>query len=211
MYLHLFYSTVENAPDNSAAPESAAPNVEQSVHKEVDQNYVADNSAAHESTAAETVCPLCESQPDSHDRLFVECSLSSQVWLMTRDLAACYAQCSTKNGGYIVACIIPFSSKSTAWSLIATSVVAAFAYYVWQERNNRLFQKQSRRVEQLRVVMYLCHCSSQIDVSSVQEFSKCRLGRFQITLCLMARKNWNWSVYVLHACGLQVKLKLIRG
>lgn len=71
---------------------------------------------------------------------------------MTRDLAVMHNVAPRMED--IVTCIIPFSSKSTAWSVIARSVVAAFAYYVWQERNNRLFQKQSRRVEQLRVVIY---------------------------------------------------------
>nr|GEU70749.1 hypothetical protein [Tanacetum cinerariifolium] len=32
-------------------------------------------------------CPLCESQPDSHEHLFFECPFSTQVWLHMRDLA----------------------------------------------------------------------------------------------------------------------------
>ncbi|GKA14077.1 hypothetical protein Tco_0693723 [Tanacetum coccineum] len=50
----------------------------------------------------------------------------------------------------IVAALIPISNKSSVKSAIARLVVAASSYYIWQERNNRIFKKKSRKVEQLR-------------------------------------------------------------
>ncbi|GKD13040.1 lysine histidine transporter-like 8 protein [Tanacetum coccineum] len=50
----------------------------------------------------------------------------------------------------IVAALIPISNKSSVKSVIARLVVAASSYYIWQERNNRIFKKKSHKVEQLR-------------------------------------------------------------
>lgn len=32
-------------------------------------------------------CPLCKVQPDSHERLFFECSFSSQVWSLITSIS----------------------------------------------------------------------------------------------------------------------------
>ncbi|GKG03856.1 hypothetical protein Tco_0314243, partial [Tanacetum coccineum] len=40
--------------------------------------------------------------------------------------------------------IIPMSKKKNARSVIAKLVFAAASYFIWQERNNRLFKNQKR-------------------------------------------------------------------
>ena len=50
----------------------------------------------------------------------------------------------------MVAALTPISHKRSAKSVIARLVVAASAYFIRQERNNRIFKKRSRKVEQLR-------------------------------------------------------------
>nr|GEW37888.1 hypothetical protein [Tanacetum cinerariifolium] len=45
--------------------------------------------------------------------------------------------------------IIPFTSRRTTKSVIAKLVIAASAYYIWQERNDRLFKNSKRSVNQI--------------------------------------------------------------
>ena len=96
-------------------------------------------------------CPLCETQPDSHEHLFFECAYSSQVWSYMRGLA--FMDNIPSRMEDIVAALIPISSKSSIKSVIARLVVAASSYFIWQERNNRIFKKSSRKVEKLRDVI----------------------------------------------------------
>lgn len=53
----------------------------------------------------------------------------------------------------ILAWLYQLSTKSSAKSICAHLVVAASAYFVWQEHNNRIFNKKSRKVEQVRDVI----------------------------------------------------------
>nr|GEU87335.1 hypothetical protein [Tanacetum cinerariifolium] len=64
-------------------------------------------------------CPLCDSVPNSHGQLFFECSFSSQVW-----------------------------AKTTV-SILFKIVVAATSYYIWLERNRRLFKKKTSSPDQI--------------------------------------------------------------
>ncbi|GJR41382.1 hypothetical protein Tco_1217066 [Tanacetum coccineum] len=45
--------------------------------------------------------------------------------------------------------IIPFAKRKSSRSIIAKLVVAATTYFIWQERNNRMFKKSKRSVEQV--------------------------------------------------------------
>ncbi|GJU48573.1 lysine histidine transporter-like 8 protein [Tanacetum coccineum] len=67
-------------------------------------------------------CPLCERQPDSHDHLFFECIFSLQVWNQM---------------------------KRSVRSVIVKLVFAASCYYIWQERNYRLFKNEKRSEDQV--------------------------------------------------------------
>ena len=49
--------------------------------------------------------------------------------------------------------LYPLSTKSSAKSICARLVVAASTYFIWQERNNRIFKKKSRKVEQVTDVI----------------------------------------------------------
>ncbi|GJU46490.1 RNA-directed DNA polymerase, eukaryota, reverse transcriptase zinc-binding domain protein [Tanacetum coccineum] len=67
-----------------------------------------------------TCCPLCDGPPDSHDHLF-----------------------------FIVPTRHRFGTRRTIRSVIAKLVVAATSYYIWQERNSRLFANKKRSHGQL--------------------------------------------------------------
>ncbi|GJT98866.1 hypothetical protein Tco_1094384 [Tanacetum coccineum] len=85
-------------------------------------------------------CPLCDGQPDSHEHLFFECTFAMQVW----DSMKVMAGLSNVMGSItvIVDTLIPMSKHRSARSVIAKLVVAACCYYIWQERNFRLFKNK---------------------------------------------------------------------
>ncbi|GJV83921.1 putative RNA-directed DNA polymerase, eukaryota, reverse transcriptase zinc-binding domain protein [Tanacetum coccineum] len=93
------------------------------------------------------VCPLCETQPDSHDHLFFECVYSQQVWHGLKALAG--LPNSSDAMDEVVSDILPFATRRTSKSIIAKLVVAATSYFIWQERNGRLFKNSKRTVNQV--------------------------------------------------------------
>ncbi|GKE68774.1 reverse transcriptase domain, reverse transcriptase zinc-binding domain protein [Tanacetum coccineum] len=84
------------------------------------------------------ICPLRESQPDSHTHLFFECSFSDQVWSRIKVLAGLSTASSSISD--VVDQIVPISKRRQVRSIIAKLVIAACAYFIWQERNWRLFR-----------------------------------------------------------------------
>ncbi|GJT49854.1 retrovirus-related pol polyprotein from transposon TNT 1-94 [Tanacetum coccineum] len=58
----------------------------------------------------------------------------------------------------IVSAIMPFAKRKSSRSVIAKLVLAACAYFVWQERNERLFKNSTRSVKQvIDFIMSLVH------------------------------------------------------
>ncbi|GJZ98343.1 hypothetical protein Tco_0670796 [Tanacetum coccineum] len=92
-------------------------------------------------------CSLCETQPDSHDHLFFECPFSQQVWNQVKGVAGLAS--SNASIYDIIDDIIPFAARKTSKSVIAKLVVAATSYFIWQERNGRLFKNMKRTVNQV--------------------------------------------------------------
>ncbi|GJT41808.1 hypothetical protein Tco_0941673 [Tanacetum coccineum] len=94
-----------------------------------------------------SVCPLCDLVPDSHDHLFFECSFSQQVWNQVKS----YAGLSTSSPVFsqIMSIVVPFAARKSSRSIIAKLVIAASAYFIWQERNWRLFKNKKRTTKQV--------------------------------------------------------------
>nr|GFA35420.1 putative RNA-directed DNA polymerase, eukaryota, reverse transcriptase zinc-binding domain protein [Tanacetum cinerariifolium] len=99
------------------------------------------------SSSLGVVCSLCESNPDLQDHLFFECPVSCGIWNGVKGLAGLNA--SNPNIYDIIQDLLPIVKHRTTVSVIAKLVVAASAYYVWQERNWRLFKKGKRNSDQI--------------------------------------------------------------
>nr|GEU30804.1 hypothetical protein [Tanacetum cinerariifolium] len=99
------------------------------------------------SDALANVCSLCEMQPDSHEHLFFDCPYYQQVWSHLK----CFAGLNTTRPtfSHILDTLVPFTGRKSSRSVIAKLVVAVVAYYVWQERNHRLFKSCKRNANQL--------------------------------------------------------------
>ncbi|GJV16477.1 reverse transcriptase domain, reverse transcriptase zinc-binding domain protein [Tanacetum coccineum] len=92
-------------------------------------------------------CPLCESQPNSHDHLFFACWFSTKVWDHLKTFA-CIPNVPTDLQP-ILDFIIPLAKKKSARCVILKLIFAASCYFIWQERNARLFKKMKRTHDQI--------------------------------------------------------------
>ncbi|KAJ0434391.1 hypothetical protein HanIR_Chr17g0881041 [Helianthus annuus] len=92
-------------------------------------------------------CSLCTRGPDSHQHLFFECKFAERVWFGVRDKAGMESVQNKWN--VIFDFLVGIANSKMATHVIAKIVVAATAYFVWEERNRRLFSTKRRNEDQL--------------------------------------------------------------
>ncbi|GJZ31367.1 hypothetical protein Tco_0576414 [Tanacetum coccineum] len=92
-------------------------------------------------------CPLCDGQPDSHEHLFFQCPFSHDIWSHMKGLAG--LDRVAHDVYEIVDHLGSIAKIRSSHVVIAKLVVAASAYFIWQERNWRLFKKSKRSVHQV--------------------------------------------------------------
>ncbi|GKF13420.1 reverse transcriptase domain, reverse transcriptase zinc-binding domain protein, partial [Tanacetum coccineum] len=92
-------------------------------------------------------CPLCDFVPDSHDHLFFECAFSSHVWSKVR--ALCGMDSIPPRLIDVTTFINHISKSKTAVSILSRLVLATTSYYIWLERNGRLFKKKTSSPDQI--------------------------------------------------------------
>ncbi|GJR75178.1 homeodomain-like protein [Tanacetum coccineum] len=96
-------------------------------------------------------CALCDSQPDSHAHLFFECPFSSKVWLYVRELVGMELIPPIMHD--IISYLQPINKKRTALSILGKLILAASSYFIWLERNNRVFKQVKKSPEDIRDII----------------------------------------------------------
>nr|XP_043629994.1 uncharacterized protein LOC122601294 [Erigeron canadensis] len=96
-------------------------------------------------------CSLCNHGPDSHDHLFFKCFFSFQVWSQLKSLSGMHGVGAKWRD--IVDWLLPLSKSSSIKSVLGRLLLAATAYFIWQERNARLFTDMKRSVNQLVAII----------------------------------------------------------
>ncbi|XP_071705222.1 uncharacterized protein [Rutidosis leptorrhynchoides] len=87
-------------------------------------------------------CPFCLSQKDSHKHLFFECDYPNEVWNVFKGLGRLdHAPDSWPD---LIEYLQQRPINKSVWSIIQRLILGACVYYIWQERNLRLFQEKSR-------------------------------------------------------------------
>ncbi|GJV21102.1 RNA-directed DNA polymerase, eukaryota, reverse transcriptase zinc-binding domain protein [Tanacetum coccineum] len=86
-------------------------------------------------------CALCNKCRDSHNHLFFTCEFSNGIWnelirMLNVRLSGCWDQ--------IINEFKTLPSNKNIWSIVRRLVCGAVVYYIWQERNNRLFKNEKR-------------------------------------------------------------------
>ncbi|XP_071727174.1 uncharacterized protein [Rutidosis leptorrhynchoides] len=87
------------------------------------------------------ICPFCKNCPDSHDHLFFDCPFAAGVWARCRSFLDVPLGSHWKD---VVRVISPVASRNCVNLVVTKVMFAATIYFVWQERNNRIFKKSHR-------------------------------------------------------------------
>ncbi|GJZ22856.1 homeodomain-like protein [Tanacetum coccineum] len=96
-------------------------------------------------------CALCDGQPDSHPHLFFECTFSAKVWRYVRVLADMDNVPPSMHEIFLY--LKPMGNKRTAKCIFGKLIMAATAYFIWNERNNRTFKNIRRSPEEIRDII----------------------------------------------------------
>lgn len=87
-------------------------------------------------------CPLCKTVPDTHDHLFFQCEFSQKIWAVIKNKAR--INCDDTTWDEIVRNLSKFKNHNQIWSIIQKLCIATTVYFLWQERNYRIFKKEER-------------------------------------------------------------------
>ncbi|GJT65294.1 putative reverse transcriptase domain-containing protein [Tanacetum coccineum] len=93
-------------------------------------------------------CKLCDAQTDSHEHLFFECPYAARIWILIRSLGG--MELISPRLHDIISYLQPIAHPRNARSVIGQILVAAAAYFIWVELNNRVFKNSTRSPEELR-------------------------------------------------------------
>nr|XP_043620362.1 uncharacterized protein LOC122592233 [Erigeron canadensis] len=87
-------------------------------------------------------CYLCKACMDSHDHLFLQCKFSKKVW----EEMLKKSSVSGINGDWEnIVTIMSSKCKSNAVAnVVGRLILVATVYYIWQERNRRMFCGEER-------------------------------------------------------------------
>ncbi|GJW73851.1 homeodomain-like protein [Tanacetum coccineum] len=92
-------------------------------------------------------CLLCEAQLDSHSYLFFKCPYFKKIQMTIRHLAS--MDMVPPKVQEIVSYLQPIAHRRNVKSIIGRLLVAVAAYYMWVERNSRLFKNVKRTPDEL--------------------------------------------------------------
>ncbi|XP_021992554.1 uncharacterized protein LOC110889344 [Helianthus annuus] len=96
-------------------------------------------------------CPLCNYGRDSRDHLFFQCSYAAKIWSIVKEKVDMVNV--NDSWSSIMAWIELNASSKTLEHIVCKLVVAASTYFIWQERNNRLFSNIHRKEEMVAQII----------------------------------------------------------
>lgn len=126
----------------------------------------------------ELKCSLCNKCIDSHQHLFFECEFSDKVWKEMKAKGKFMESCHDLNS--VVCYIANGGNKNNIWSIVNKIITAAVVYFLWNERNKRMFQDSKRDVDEVISVINRY-------VESVLQSIRVKKSR----AVLMVARSWN--------------------
>ncbi|GJY71769.1 hypothetical protein Tco_0475472 [Tanacetum coccineum] len=90
-------------------------------------------------------CPLCELCNDSHEHLFFKCNFSKEIW--KEFIRRMKPQRRSFNWKEIIGLLADEYKDRSVHSVVGRLMFGAYVYYMWRERNKRIFTKEKRNVE----------------------------------------------------------------
>ncbi|GKA71324.1 reverse transcriptase domain, reverse transcriptase zinc-binding domain protein [Tanacetum coccineum] len=92
-------------------------------------------------------CSLCGMNPDSLNHLFFECNYSTKVWKALMEKSNHYVM-PNRWDDLLIAMTSMRHNKSIK-SIMRRIVFAAYVYFIWNERNKRLFTNDKKNNNEL--------------------------------------------------------------
>ncbi|GJW60012.1 RNA-directed DNA polymerase, eukaryota, reverse transcriptase zinc-binding domain protein [Tanacetum coccineum] len=99
----------------------------------------------------ELKCPLCFVVKDDHNHLFFGCDFSSRVWRFFKGLMRFESVPDNLYAAFDYMSSRPITKS--IWCIIQRLVLGATVYFIWIERNSRIFQQQSRSIEDMCAII----------------------------------------------------------
>ncbi|XP_071740667.1 uncharacterized protein [Rutidosis leptorrhynchoides] len=96
-------------------------------------------------------CELCGNCEDSVKHLFFECNFSRMVWTELKKNLLFKGLPGDIQG--IINTLARYPFRNQIWDVINRITVAAVAYHVWQERNNRIFKGKRRNANEVLMIV----------------------------------------------------------
>ena len=131
-------------------------------------------------------CVLCDLEPESHEHIFFSCPYSATVWSnLTAQSQVHWSRLNWSNLLHWAG--LKFKGRKGYTNLIAKHTLATTVYFIWIERNSRIFQHKFKHAGLLSNDI-----ASQIRIL---------LLNFQGQIPEIARIRWNvWDSWSLMVC-----------
>ena len=92
-------------------------------------------------------CSLCKNEMDTHDHLFFKCDYAKMIWEKICKMAE--IQDTGNSWEETVNKMSSYNNNRSVWVIIKKICLAATVYFIWHERNGRLFSNVNRSAEAL--------------------------------------------------------------
>ncbi|GJT29450.1 RNA-directed DNA polymerase, eukaryota, reverse transcriptase zinc-binding domain protein [Tanacetum coccineum] len=97
-------------------------------------------------------CPFCSRIPDSHEHLFFQCQMVSNLWEIVKRRAR--IKTNANRWTDIIKDMTMIKNQNSIWCIIGKLCLAATVYVVWQERNGRIFNNDKKDNVMLSKVIF---------------------------------------------------------
>lgn len=99
-------------------------------------------------------CPFCSQCKDSHSHLLFNCYYTKRLWerlkvFWERLKVMSNLDGVSNNWAEVISNIVNRPARNTIWSVVQRLVLEAVVYFIWQDRNSRLFGGYGRNEEDL--------------------------------------------------------------
>lgn len=109
----------------------------------------------------DTICILCNNEPETHQQLFFECPFTGKIWRALLGWLSVNKRVTRWSDE--IQWATDHATNKTAQANIYRITLAAALYYIWQERNCRTFQHKERTREMIvRMVIQDIHSRTSI-------------------------------------------------
>ncbi|GJT91413.1 RNA-directed DNA polymerase, eukaryota, reverse transcriptase zinc-binding domain protein [Tanacetum coccineum] len=93
------------------------------------------------------LCPLCKKENDSHEHLFFKCTYSEDIWSNVKDKVG--RRNWSNEWVKVASTIVKEGCNSRIKSVLDRMVFATVIYFIWNERNKRIFTQEQRNAQDI--------------------------------------------------------------